>query len=104
MEDVGVEALRTLNDGSVLGAVVVILILLIVYREAFYWPKEITKRETELSRAYTAHDATRTALLEEVRSGAETLVLVREQLKAQSTAIDKMMAVAFSRNGGGGAL
>jgi hypothetical protein len=30
--------------------------------------------------------------------------LVREQLKAQSTAIDKMMAVAFSRNGGGGAL
>lgn len=101
MEDVGVEALKTItSDGSILGSVVVLLILLVIYREAFYWPKEIAKRDAEITRAYSAHDATRATLLEEVRSGAETLVLVREQLKTQTMAVDKLMNLAFSRGDG----
>lgn len=89
-----------------------LLILLLIFREGFYWPKQIKFWQTELekveaenTRCHLAHDKTREALLEEVRSGAQTLVLVREQLKAQQVAVDSLLRlttdIAPKRRGGG---
>lgn len=111
IDDLAVETVRTFNDGSVLGAVCVMLILLLIFREGFYWPKqikfwqmELEKIEAENTRCHIAHDKTREALLEEVRSGGQTLVLVREQLKAQQIAVENLLRLTteFSRRGGRG--
>jgi hypothetical protein len=96
LEDVGVEAVKTINDGSVTGALAVLLIILMVWREVFYWPKEVKKREDENDRCHAAHDQTRAALLAEVGKGGETLVLVREQLRAMEShrsAVEALMRV-----------
>lgn len=94
IEDVGIDAVRALNDGSVLGALVVLLILLIIWREVFYWPKQTGKLDAEIQRSHAAHDKTREALLEELRKGGEQLVLCREQMKSQQQAVDALMKLA----------
>lgn len=96
LEDVGVEAVRTFNDGSVLGALVVLFIILFIWREVFYWPRQIKKQDDEIDRCHAAHEATRAAFLMEVRTGGETLVLVKEQLKAMEAhraAVEALMRV-----------
>lgn len=100
LEDVGVEAVKTINDGSVTGALAVLLIILIIWREVFYWPRQIKKQEDEVDRCHAAHENTRTAFLAEVRTGGETLVLVKEQLKAMEShraAVEALMRVIADR-------
>lgn len=98
VDDLAVETIGGINDGSVLGALCVLLILLIIYREAWYWPKQVGKLDIEILRLHEAHDKTRTALLEEVRSGAQALVIVREQMKAQQASVDSLMKFATDRS------
>ncbi|CAM5659230.1 hypothetical protein MAUB1S_11482 [Mycolicibacterium aubagnense] len=105
LDDLAVDTVGKFNDGSVLGALCVLLMILLVYREGFYWSKQVKKLEDEIDRSHEAHDKTRTALLEEVRKGGETLVLVREQLKTQQSAVDSLMKLVseWTRSRGGAA-
>lgn len=100
LEDVGVDAVRTIYGGTVTGALCVILIILIIWREVRYWPREIASREAEIDRCHAAHEKTREAFLAEVRTGGETLVLVKEQLRAMEAhraAVEALMRVISDR-------
>jgi len=98
LDDLAVDTVGKLNDGSVTGAVCVLLVLLIIYREAWFWPRQTGKLEAENDRCHEAHDKTRSALLDEVRKGGEMLVLVREQLKTQQQAVDSFMKLISDWN------
>lgn len=94
LDDLAVDTVGKFNDGSVLGALCVLLMLLIIYREGWFWPRQVAKLEEENDRSHEAHDKTRDALLDEVRKGGEMLVLVKEQLRAQQQAVDSFMKLA----------
>lgn len=107
-DELGLDALSRLNDGTVIGAICVLLIVLIVYREVIYWPREIAKceaklsgeivkRDAEIAQIHDAHDKTRSALLEEVRGNSEIYVMMREQMKSQATAVDQLLRLADDR-------
>ncbi len=106
IDELAVDTVGKFNEVGVVGSLFVLLVILIWFREFKYWPRQIEKLEAEKQRSYDAHDKTRDALLAEVRSGSETLVLVREQLKAMSATVEdfrKMVAelLRTGRSGGG---
>lgn len=76
-------------DVGVVGAVCLLLIAVLAYRERF-WQSEIRSERA-------AHDKTRDALLEEVRSNADTLALVRTQMQNWQSAVDTLLKVALVR-------
>lgn len=107
MDDLLVDTIGSINDGSVLSAVCVLLILTLIWREVIYWPRQIAKLEAENERSHAAHEKTRDTLLEEVRKGGEMLVLSREQMKTQQQAVDAMLRFIsewVKGNKGGGSL
>lgn len=91
MEQIVVDTLKEIGSGNVSGAMFVLLLVLFGYREIRHWPNQISKLEGEIARSHEAHDMTRKSLLEEVRAGGETLVLVRDQMKAQEGAMNAVL-------------
>lgn len=85
---------KSFLDVGVVGALCLLLMGVLVARER-YWQK----RETSLTAAFTAdlraeraaHDKTRDALLDEVRSNGDTIALVRSQMQSQKDAFDTLI-------------
>lgn len=95
MQDVAVDSLEKILNVGVIGALCIILMVIIVYREKYWQDREKTLQEksaTEIKDERANHDKTRSMFIEEVRSNAETLMVVREQLKQQQTTFDAMLA------------
>lgn len=74
---------------GVIGAVCLLLIATLIYRER-QW-------ESKMKDERASHDKTREALLEEVRSNSETLTLVRTQMQTWQSAVDTLLKIAAAR-------
>jgi hypothetical protein len=94
MADVALAPWEKIANGSVLGALCLLLMGVIIVRERWWQAREkdITATFTaDLRSERAAHDKTRDALLDEVRSNGETIALVRGQLQSQKEAFDTLI-------------
>lgn len=94
-------------DVGVVGAVCLLLMATLAYRERFHQTKDdardkawnaqfealSNKYAAELKEERAKHDTTRDALLEEVRSNAKTIELVTRQMSTQQAAFETLMKV-----------
>lgn len=89
-----VTSFKTIAETGVIGAVCIVLISVVIIRER-YWQK----REERLTASFSqgireereSHDKTRNAFIEEIRSNADALQLVREQLAKQNSAFEMLI-------------
>ena len=88
------ETSKTILDVGVVGAICLLLMALLVYRERYWQGREKVLTDgykLEIASERGAHDKTREALLEEVRSNGDTIALVRQQMQTQQAAFETLM-------------
>jgi hypothetical protein len=94
MTEIALTPWEKIANGSVIGALCLLLMVVIIVRERWW-----QAREKDLTATFTAdlkaerasHDKTRDALLDEVRSNGDTIALVRGQLQSQKEAFDTLI-------------
>ena len=94
MTDIALEPWARIANGSVIGALCLLLMVVIIIRERWWQAREkdLTANFTaDLRAERAAHDKTRDALLDEVRSNGDTIALVRGQMQSQKEAFDTLI-------------
>ena len=94
MNEIALAPWEKIANGSVIGALCLLLMVVIIIRERWWQAREREIAATftaDLKAERAAHDKTRDALLGEVRSNGDTIALVRGQMQSQKEAFDTLI-------------